>query len=339
MVKVACVCGGRFDAKAKLAGKRVKCPKCGQSIDIPKAQAASPSGERIRITCPCGGSFGAKASLAGKRFKCPKCGNPITVPANQPSPVATQPATTSPPASPIIVVCSCGKMFAAEPRLAGTTVHCPGCSSPLVVPQPAIVTQRQPVPMQPVPTQPLQLPQNMDPLGGNAPLLGGGAPLMQPGALPMPSSLPPSGAMPGLRPAAAGRPIKKRVGKKKKKRKKQSDDKTKTIVGGIIGGVVVLLGLVGFAVTPLGGLFGMGLMVVAGCIGFIGGLLVLVKAFEEDAICGILILLVPFYGLFYLVTRWEDTLPFHLVLVGFGGQMMAIVYMFIFSAVHGAAIG
>ena len=40
----------------------------------------------------------------------------------------------------IVVGCSCGKQFSAEPRLAGQTVQCPSCSSPLTIPVPAAAT-------------------------------------------------------------------------------------------------------------------------------------------------------------------------------------------------------
>ncbi len=39
-IRVACQCGAAFQAKDALAGKRVKCPKCGRALDIPKPQVA-----------------------------------------------------------------------------------------------------------------------------------------------------------------------------------------------------------------------------------------------------------------------------------------------------------
>ncbi len=41
-IKAACQCGARFNAKDELAGKRVKCPKCGQPLVIPSAQSPAP---------------------------------------------------------------------------------------------------------------------------------------------------------------------------------------------------------------------------------------------------------------------------------------------------------
>ena len=39
---------------------------------------------------------------------------------------------------------------------------------------------------------------------------------------------------------------------------------------------------------------------------FIGGIRILIGAFQEDVVCGLLYLFVPFYSLYYLVTRWEE---------------------------------
>ncbi len=39
---------------------------------------------------------------------------------------------------------------------------------------------------------------------------------------------------------------------------------------------------------------------------FIGGIRLLIGAFQEDVVCGLLYLFVPFYSLYYLVTRWEE---------------------------------
>ena len=40
-IPVACGCGKKFRAKAELAGKRVKCPACGQALAIPHAGPAA----------------------------------------------------------------------------------------------------------------------------------------------------------------------------------------------------------------------------------------------------------------------------------------------------------
>lgn len=79
-IKATCACGAEFNLKPELAGKRVKCPTCGQAFTVPKPQAAA---DLIQVTCQCGKSMRAKPELAGKRVKCPACGGVVQVPAPQ----------------------------------------------------------------------------------------------------------------------------------------------------------------------------------------------------------------------------------------------------------------
>ena len=73
-IQVACSCGQKFSAKDELAGKRAKCPKCGQPLVIgapAKAEAASSD--------PLGGSGGVSGLMDQAGFEkaggtaCPKC--------------------------------------------------------------------------------------------------------------------------------------------------------------------------------------------------------------------------------------------------------------------------
>lgn len=53
------------------------------------------------------------------------------------------------------------------------------------------------------------------------------------------------------------------------------------------------------------------LVVIAGWgLGIVGGIGLIVRAFQEDVVCGILYIFVPFYWLYYLVSRWDDNYPF-----------------------------
>ena len=76
-IKATCTCGAEFNVKPELAGKRVKCPKCGDTFAVPKPQTAE---SRIRVTCQCGKAVKAKRELAGKRVKCPACGQALDIP-------------------------------------------------------------------------------------------------------------------------------------------------------------------------------------------------------------------------------------------------------------------
>ena len=76
-IKATCDCGAAFKAKSELAGKRVKCPSCGEPLTVPNLPVPA---VEIRVTCQCGKAFGAKTELAGRRVKCPSCGQPLTIP-------------------------------------------------------------------------------------------------------------------------------------------------------------------------------------------------------------------------------------------------------------------
>lgn len=104
-------CGHELRAKEKYAGKRVKCPGCGQPVHVPAAapepvaDAASPAARpaappgmddaepgpvdiqagagatAVAIKCPkCLYETRIKSEFAGRRVKCPKCRQTIAVP-------------------------------------------------------------------------------------------------------------------------------------------------------------------------------------------------------------------------------------------------------------------
>lgn len=87
-INATCTCGAQFKAKPELAGKRVKCPTCGQAFIVPKPQSAS---DLIRVACGCGKALQVKTAFAGKRVKCPACGQAVAVP----SPSSTTAAMNS----------------------------------------------------------------------------------------------------------------------------------------------------------------------------------------------------------------------------------------------------
>jgi len=75
---------------------------------------------------------------------------------------------------------------------------------------------------------------------------------------------------------------------------------------------------------------GIGLMVFGYVIMTIYGIRMIVAAFMEDVMCGVLWLVVPLYGFYYLITRWSRMSGFFmmqmlgLVFVGVGLGMVAI---------------
>jgi hypothetical protein len=61
-----------------------------------------------------------------------------------------------------------------------------------------------------------------------------------------------------------------------------------------------------FIVPVVGAILAVILVIVGLLLGLVGGILSIVGAFKEDVVCGLLYLFVPFYSLYYLVTRWEQ---------------------------------
>jgi uncharacterized membrane protein/endogenous inhibitor of DNA gyrase (YacG/DUF329 family) len=95
-IQATCTCGGAFKLKSELAGKRVKCPECGETFTVPESGAHSPGGgqvsgaahkgrEKIAVSCQCGRNFKAPSKLAGKQVACPACQAPLTIPPAEPA--------------------------------------------------------------------------------------------------------------------------------------------------------------------------------------------------------------------------------------------------------------
>ncbi len=103
--------------------------------------------------------------------------------------------------------------------------------------------------------------------------------------------------------------------------------------GWVLGGVGVA-GL--FGVALIGFLFPWVMFILAFVLLFtgaaaaaVGGIGCIVKAFQEDVACGLMYLFVPFYGIYYIFTRWDDIQPFGFcVLGGAGTEIVALVLMF-----------
>ena len=122
---VTCSCGQRLVAKRDLAGKKVKCPRCGELNTMPKGEAAPAT--QSDVSCEaCGQKFKASRALAGKIVKCTTCGQPLAVP---------KPGASATTHNQKAIECSCGKQFLAKPELAGRRVRCPDCGGVLEIPR------------------------------------------------------------------------------------------------------------------------------------------------------------------------------------------------------------
>jgi Zn finger protein HypA/HybF involved in hydrogenase expression len=138
-VTVGCSCGKKFSAPDNLVGKRVKCPGCGEPVQVASAKAGSAAAgaaaaAKVVATCGCGHQFKAPANLAGKAVKCPGCGEAVRVPGNKNAEGTKGSGAAPVGAGTIAARCDCGKTIAAKAELAGRAVKCPSCGKPLRVP-------------------------------------------------------------------------------------------------------------------------------------------------------------------------------------------------------------
>ncbi|MHC4083760.1 MAG: TFIIB-type zinc ribbon-containing protein [Planctomycetota bacterium] len=102
MIEFKCShCGRSIRVRDDYAGKRGKCPSCGQVIQIPGAPIAGSQKQtaKIRFSCEnCGQGFKVSSKHAGKQVKCSQCGQGIVVPnvRQEPQPKAVTPAAAVP---------------------------------------------------------------------------------------------------------------------------------------------------------------------------------------------------------------------------------------------------
>lgn len=118
MIKFACSkCGKHITVKDEYAGRRGKCPGCGEAVKVPGQSAT------IQFSCAhCGHAIKVPAGYAGKRGKCPQCKEAVVVPAPDKEAATEAPAAT--------ITCSmCGREVPAPGATGAESMACPGCGS------------------------------------------------------------------------------------------------------------------------------------------------------------------------------------------------------------------
>jgi len=99
MIKFSCSnCNKKISIPDNYAGKRGKCPQCGQVVSIPTPQEGTVQDSQaiIKFRCPsCNQKIGVTENYAGKRVRCAKCRQPIQVPEPQKEPVQEEFASSS----------------------------------------------------------------------------------------------------------------------------------------------------------------------------------------------------------------------------------------------------
>ncbi|MCH7920720.1 MAG: hypothetical protein IIC50_22425 [Planctomycetes bacterium] len=123
MIKFACSnCRESIRTDDKDAGKRGKCPKCGNAVVVPNRSTV------IEFACEgCGHTIKVAERYAGKQGKCPKCQNPVVVPALQDQSHKERGGAAS-------ITCSvCDQVIAVAEDVAEGSLECPGCGSTIDV--------------------------------------------------------------------------------------------------------------------------------------------------------------------------------------------------------------
>jgi hypothetical protein len=83
MIRCKCNCGYEIKTYDKFAGKRVRCPKCKQVLQMPQGEGGEIPKERviIKFRCPnCDQKIGVPPSYGGKVVRCAKCKQRLRVP-------------------------------------------------------------------------------------------------------------------------------------------------------------------------------------------------------------------------------------------------------------------
>lgn len=150
-IKASCSCGHVFKAPSKLAGQKVKCPKCKKPIKLPAAKSsgdkqAKPAAKqadgakkssKIAVKCgKCEKTFGAKPELAGKKVKCPSCGEPVVIKGKKSGSASkpTRKSTNKPAAKAKKPDEEMGELFdeiGFNPDDGSAAKKCPECRAPM----------------------------------------------------------------------------------------------------------------------------------------------------------------------------------------------------------------
>jgi hypothetical protein len=265
-IKVQCACGAAFAAKDELAGRIVKCPKCQQPLAIPAAGAAPVA--PVAKAAPT--ATGKAAQTTAGRPAQPAAPRQVAAPLPSQAVPAPQPSPAPHPG---------GDMFAEvglHAQQAGM-VPCPGCTNPM--PVNAIVCIK---------------------CGYNKNIGRRMEVVKQTGG----------SAIPGGHSAT----VEEMMGKAAERIEEDKEEERKKTREGmpwwiyLIGLTVVLGFMIAMMLIPQElamKIAGWTVVVLSWLVCLYSGIRMLIVAFQESMLQGILYIVVPFYPLFYIITRWD----------------------------------
>ena len=104
----------------------------------------------------------------------------------------------------------------------------------------------------------------------------------------------------------------------------------------IVGAVLVLVAAAGGVIfSHVGAAVVLGIHLLAMALGLIGGLWLLMMAFEGDTKTGMLYLFIPCFSIYYFFTRFDGSMPFRLTIASWVLALIAVIYGVVIGAVAG----
>lgn len=305
-------CSHSFKAPSKYAGKKVKCPKCKEPLVVPAAAKKSKgaggkkASGKIAVKCKCGQKFGAKPEWAGKKVKCPGCSEPIRIPSG----TSTQLAKSAKPKNELAVPKAAPTIDGLFDEVGFNTEDgsshrkCPECRASMS--DDAIIcidcgynenTGKKMETYRPVTAE--ERAKNAD-------------------IFAEPEHMP-----------------------KRKKGKKgggggESEYKIPIIGFAVSLGIYLLAAGLFFVDPSIGAMAALAAFAVSMLLSVAGGFWLLGIAFSDSLVQGLLCLLVPFYGLFYVATHWDETKV--AFLFGIAASLAGFIGPMILSVVGPAAV-
>lgn len=256
----------------------------------------------IKVSCTCGQSFAAKDELAGKTVKCPKCAQPLRIPA----PAAPKAAMAGAPAAAPSAPAGMSSLFdEAGVKAAPVGANlCPGCAQPL--PANAVLC--------------VKCGYNVK-LGRKMTTVSAGK----------------GGAGHGVHGGDAAATLLARAAESIEDAAEAERMKTGeglpwwaylVAMGGVVGFMVMMMTLpMAYAFNAAGGL----LLFIGFLVCVYSGIRLLIIAFQESTLQGVLYLFIGPYQIYYVFTRWETCAGYFLMNLG-GAVIFAAAFLMFWIA-------
>ena len=96
----------------------------------------------------------------------------------------------------------------------------------------------------------------------------------------------------------------------------------------VVGGLILIAVGVGLAIPRFGAHVAFGIYCVGGVLGFMGTIWLMLMAFEEGAMTGLLFLFCSPFSLYFFITRFDGSMPFRLTIASWIVSLVGVLYGF-----------